>query len=560
MSAVGASSEHAGGPGPTGATVACGALGAYDPERVRRIAAALGDGMRPVHDDERSILYCDREPIRWGGERERGYAWIEGDVWRGDPASWEQASRLGACGLALEGRRRLVHSSVSGYARLYWIEDRAATYFASRVDALVRAWPRPLSVDWDAWAATIVFRHPVLGRTPFAEISRLGPHSALRRRLGRSRVEVPAWPWAEIEPRLSLDAGADAWVASLRETLAPLEGEILCPLSGGRDSRIVLCAIPADREVTAITVDDDEGGRFEEDHAAPVASILGVGHEELRGRAGGLPRRLGRARAPGRVPVRRPRLDGPARPAPRRRAGPGDRRRGDRRHLPGRRSLLHRGQPRHQPPPRRERGPVRDRAPLRPRPAGARRGPPCPAARAGARAVHGGDEALRGPSVAGHPRGLLDPNGPRDLELPDRAARSIGARDRPGSERRARLSGALDPAGDQARRPPLSGRARAAGAGDRAPARDHGLGAHAGATRRRWCSEPAVAAYRELLAEGPLAGQVAPELRAWLETPSRGELDGHLRMGMEAVALLHAWWRRYRDSLGEVDAGELARG
>ena len=69
-----------------------------------------------------------------------------------------------------------------------------------------------------------------------------------------------------------------------------------------------------------------------------------------------------------------------------------------------------------------------------------------------------------------------------------------------------------------------------------------------------------MAAYRELLTHGPLAGQIAPELSAWLEAPSPGELDGHLRLGMEAVALLHAWWRRYRDRLGEVDAAELARG
>jgi hypothetical protein len=74
---------------------------------------------------------------------------------------------------------------------------------------------------------------------------------------------------------------------------------------------------------------------------------------------------------------------------------------------------------------------------------------------------------------------------------------------------------------------------------------------------RRWCSEPAVAAYRELIAEGPLAGRVSPELRAWLETPTRGELGGHLRMGLESVALLHAWWRRYRNRLGDVDVGEL---
>ena len=74
---------------------------------------------------------------------------------------------------------------------------------------------------------------------------------------------------------------------------------------------------------------------------------------------------------------------------------------------------------------------------------------------------------------------------------------------------------------------------------------------------RRWCSEPALAAYRELVATGPLAGRVAPELRAWLETPAPGELGGHLRMGLESVALLHAWWQRYSDRLGEVDAAEL---
>ena len=297
------------------------------------------------------------------GSGEHGFAWIEGDVWRGDPSNWEEASRLGACGLALGGRRRLVHSSVSGYARLYWIEDRGATYFASQVDPLVRAWPRPLSIDWDAWAATIILRHPVGGRTPFAEIRRLGPHAALGRRLGRSRIERPAWPWAEIEPRLSLDAGADAWVAALRESLGSLQGELICPLSGGRDSRMLLCAVPADREVTAITVDDDEGGRFEEDHAAPVARALGVEHEELRGRAEAYPRDwderarrveyqfvdhawlvpLAQRIAGARAPV----LDGGAIDC----------------WFQAGESLLRRRQPRHQPSARRERGDVRERAP-----------------------------------------------------------------------------------------------------------------------------------------------------------------------------------------------------
>ncbi len=543
-----------------GAPMACGALGDYDRERVRAIAAGLGEPMRVVHDDERSILYCDRDPIRWGGQSERGYAWVEGDLWRGDPASWEEASRLGACGLALGGRRRVVHSSVSGYARLYWIEDRGATYFASRVDPLVGAWPRSLSVDWDAWAATIILRHPVGGRTPFAEIRRLEPHAALRRRLGRSRVERPAWPWAEIEPRLSLAAGADAWVAALRETLASLEGEILCPLSGGRDSRIVLCAVPADREVTAITVDDDEGGRFEEDHAAPVAGVLGVAHEELRGRAEDyrvdwderarrveyqfvdhawlvpLAHRVAGARAPvldgGAIDVTfqagdrfytaasldasHPRAASEALFETVRRYGHAHLALADSLRAP----LLARAREQYLAEMRRFEGHPSQ----------------------GILGVYW-TRTLRGTSS--YPTGLLGPSarvivpGARDALAS--AALSIPPETKRGGhlypavlERLAPEVVPLPATTDSQRSPP------------RFP--------------RRWCSEPAVAAYRELLADGPLAPYVAPELRAWLETPSRGELDGHLRMGMEGIALLHAWWRRYRSSIGEVDGAELARG
>ena len=407
-----------------GAPMACGALGDYDRERVRAIAAGLGERMRAVHDDERSILYCDRDPIRWGGERERGYAWVEGDLWRGDPASWEEASRLGACGLALDGRRRVVHSSVSGYARLYWIEDRGATYFASRVDPLVGAWPRSLSVDWDAWAATIILRHPVGGRTPFAEIRRLGPHAALRRRLGRSRVERPAWPWAEIEPRLSLAAGADAWVAALRETLASLEGELLCPLSGGRDSRIVLCA-------------RSRRPRGDRDH-----------RRRRRGRAlrGGL-RRAGRAASSGSrtrsfagaprtirstgTSARggsstsssttpgwsRSRIGSPAPRAPVLDGGAIDVtfQAGDRFYTAASLDTSH---PRAASEALFET--VRRYGHAHLALADSLRAPLLARAR---EQYHGRDEALRGPSVPGHPRRLLDPHASRDLELSDRAAR-----------------------------------------------------------------------------------------------------------------------------------------
>jgi hypothetical protein len=74
---------------------------------------------------------------------------------------------------------------------------------------------------------------------------------------------------------------------------------------------------------------------------------------------------------------------------------------------------------------------------------------------------------------------------------------------------------------------------------------------------RRWRSAPAIAAYKRSLADGPLAPYVAPDLLGWLEAPDGIELSGDLRLGMEGVSLLHAWWRRYRDILREVDASEL---
>ncbi len=557
MSAAGAESEHADGAGAVGAPVACGALGSYDPERVARIAAGFGDGMRRVHDDGRSILYCDRDPVRWSGEREHGFAWIEGDVWRGDPSNWEEASRLGACGLALGGRRPLVHSSLSGYARLYWIEDRGATYFASQVDPLVRAWPGPLSIDWDAWAATIILRHPVGGRTPFAEIRRLGPHAALGRRLGRSRIERPAWPWAEIEPRLSLDAGADAWVAGLRESLGSLGGELICPLSGGRDSRILLCAVPADREVTAITVDDDEGGRFEEDHAAPVAAALGVEHEELRGRPEAYPRDwderarrveyqfvdhawlvpLARRIAGARAPV----LDGGAI---------------DCWFQAGERffaaSTLDTSRPR------------------------AASEVMFESVRHYGHAQLALAEGLRAPLLArareqymaeirrfeGHPsQGILGYYWTRTLRGTSSYPTGLL-----GASARVIVPGAWDALATAALSVPPETKFGAhlySAVLERLAPEIASLPATTDSERttprlsRRWRSEPAVAAYRELLADGPLAAHLAPELRAWLESPSRGELDGHLRLGLEGVCLLHAWCRRYRDRIGELDPAGL---
>ena len=145
--------------------------------------------------------------------------------------------------------------------------------------------PRPLSVDWDAWAAIIALRYPVGTRTPFAEISRLAPHAAIRRRLGRARVEQPAWPWAEIEPhaqarrrrrRLGRRAARDAGAASARRS---------CARSAAAGTRACSSAhSPRHAHVTALRSATTRAARFEEEHAVAVAEALGVAHEELGAR------------------------------------------------------------------------------------------------------------------------------------------------------------------------------------------------------------------------------------------------------------------------------------
>lgn len=540
------------------APIACGALGAYDRERVLRMAASMGEGCRPVHEDERSILVLDREPLRWQGSRQRGLGWIVGCRWRDGAATWQDASRRGACGLVLEGRRRFLHSAVGGLAPVYWLETGDATYFASRIEPLVESAPGRFSVDWDAWAAIVALRYPLGERTPFAEIRRLGLSSTLRRRLGRVRARRHRWPWAEIEPQLSFERGTEVAAVALGEILEPLEGEIACPLSGGLDSRLLLATVASLGRVSplALTVSDDEGGRFEQDLAAPVARELGVLHEEIGARAEDYPAEWEeRARRVEYQFVDHAWL------------------------MP----LAHRieGVP----------GPTLDGFALDTlQQAGVRFHRPdvveAPTPRAGTRALfeslrqYGlGEEALV-PSLRasiverararfeaearpfeGHPSqpvlALYATRTMRGISTYPSGLLGIGA-DVLTPAVDDRLAIALLSVTSEAKR---TGSMHAAIQAHFAP-RLGGMPSTADTPRQppnlpcRWRSRPALAMHRDLLEDGPLAPHIAPELLDWLRQPE-GELSPHLRLGMEAVSLFHSWWHRYRDRLSEINPDDL---
>jgi hypothetical protein len=539
--------------------VACGALGAYDRERVGRLAAATGHELSAVHADERSILMLDRDPVEWRAGGSRGFGWVETDLWRPAPVSgWTDAARRGACGLVLEGRRHFLHSSVSGIGPLYWLEDGNAAYFASRIDPLARAHGRPLTIDWDAWAAIVALRYPLGGRTPFAEIRRLGPFETLRRRFGRARVRRQDWPWAAVEPSAGLEAAAGAVAEALREALRPLPGGLLCPLSGGRDSRMLFSVLAADgRAAAALTVSDDEGETIEEDLAAALAAAAGVPQERLAGRAADYPRDWEqRARLVEHqfvdhawlVPLAQ-RLAGAELPSPdgfaidvliqseRHFNTPEalDRRRPRRARLALFDALRRYGQAQLAlSPPLREPLLERSRELFL---AATRRFEGHPSQNVlctyATRSVRG---------TACYPTGLLAGSpivAPGAGDAVACAALSASQDEKDDGRLYAAVFERLAP--ELGRLPSTTTTPRT---GSRLP--------------RRWRSPEAIEAQRRLLADGPLAPHLAPEVLAALDGAAGPEPSPDLRLGMEGVALLHSWWQRYRDILRPVDAAELA--
>ena len=160
--------------------IVCGALGGYDPELVREVGRRMAGELSVVHEDG-ALDPASRPPADpLARARARGFAWSEGPPGERKVGFWKDAAReLAACGLVVQGQRRRVHSSVSGVAPIYHLEHGGAVYFASRIDPLVRALPRRLTIDWRAWASIFYLRFPLGERTPFLEVKRLRPFSTL---------------------------------------------------------------------------------------------------------------------------------------------------------------------------------------------------------------------------------------------------------------------------------------------------------------------------------------------------------------------------------------------
>lgn len=259
----------------------CGAIGAFDAGVAARVAANLGPELSEVHRDGGSVLFADRPPSRWTGGGARGLAFTEREPDRTDRATaWEDAAAVGGMGICAGEGGWTLHGSNSGLAPVYWMGAGDALYFATRIDALARAGIGALSVDWDAWASILTLQYTLENRTPFAEIARLGPRGSVAMQGGAPVATEPGLAWLDEEP-LASDEAAERIAAALRAEVEALEphGPIVCPLTGGWDSRLIACALAERGMISATyTVGSDTGDDQEVLFAARVAEALEVPH------------------------------------------------------------------------------------------------------------------------------------------------------------------------------------------------------------------------------------------------------------------------------------------
>jgi Asparagine synthase len=282
---------------------ACGALGEFDQDAVARIAARLKTELRRVHADDTSTLLLDREPIRWSGAAERGVSWPERLPERIATArDWRDAAGAGACGLvAMDDGRRGLHASGSGAAPLYVLRDGPALYFSTELDALVASSSAGLRADWSSWASILLLGFVPGNGTPFAGPARVPPQGLVEADTPTPEALPGDLAWRDATLGDERDVPERILTALRAEVEAMGPGPIVCPLSGGFDSRLLACLLAEQRrsDVSTFTVNIDQGNEREEELAAAVAAELGLPHRVVETRSVALGEEL--AAAAGRV-------------------------------------------------------------------------------------------------------------------------------------------------------------------------------------------------------------------------------------------------------------------
>ncbi len=262
----------------------CGVLGRPDPERLRRLHAAV-PGLVTVHERPDLLLLASRPlvPYRSEGALAGGsVAWAFGDRQPAAGVGWQAAAvAVEAAGLADDDTRTVLHAGAHGFLDVFHRQLADGRWFASRIEPLLALEPGALAIDWDAWACTIVLTIPVADRTPFVGIRRLLGARTLVLDHETGSLTDGRWdpPWVGLPAPAGGASDVGAVLEALRGAVAGYgDAPTTLPLTGGYDSRLLgILLRDAGTPVAAITTTKDDG-RDDVGIAREVAARLGFPH------------------------------------------------------------------------------------------------------------------------------------------------------------------------------------------------------------------------------------------------------------------------------------------
>lgn len=240
-------------------------------------------GFEAPETDIRAAIFTHASVRTWEGHGSEGIAFGPAVAPKHALASWEDAARQGYAGVAVhDDGTVLVHGDAPGALPLFVAKYEHMVLFSTSLDGLARSYPGRLSVDHQAWWELLAAAMVLSNRTPFAEISRIAPATAQGVDGSGALVTRHTTRWPDL---LESDTGAEQdLIYLIQDTVRRAEADdLIVPLSGGWDSRLLVSAAAEDpRNVITVTAADDRGRHEEETvWAAEVAARLGLPHMVL---------------------------------------------------------------------------------------------------------------------------------------------------------------------------------------------------------------------------------------------------------------------------------------
>ncbi|RJL24486.1 asparagine synthetase B family protein [Bailinhaonella thermotolerans] len=256
----------------------CGALGEIAPDKLSLLRES-GPSVELVVSEPHVALYGSRAltPYAPGAYTFGFTAPPAGDApWLTIAETYETP------GLVAGRDSATLHAGGFGLVDVFYVTLGGAVYFANLIEPLLALLPRPLRINWDAWAAILRLTYPLGTDTPYQDVRRLPGSAALVWSGGRLRMDARMPRWVRAEP-YARGATAGDVIAALHEAFKPYDDvPLLVPVSGGYDSRLLASiAVARGASVESWTTSPDDGLDTDVEYAQAITRELGIRHRVI---------------------------------------------------------------------------------------------------------------------------------------------------------------------------------------------------------------------------------------------------------------------------------------